>query len=307
MSIVTLMHEMNKHGKRVFNDDKWIDRKLVLFATKGCHQTFEEQINRNRNAFHDIIQVVYDEPDRDISFLEHFKVGVTKANHYDQTDHDSVGYIIKSKTKPEDPKNNKALIGFTGDTRWYYGIEDNYQKCPVICLNIGGVVDIFKDDGDIMLSDLCSDDCNSNIKKVLLRENHLYLPGFYLMAKKLDKKNHKLLILSELCEEMKGGLRTDLSGRLYDDLEIPVIPEDIGLTVILDGRKQGYIVCKACNSPQSPKRPKHKNIVPVETDKDNAIIYLCRKHYNQLKEGYVLPKINELEFDIHEKRKPLNT
>lgn len=307
MSIITLVHEMNKCGERVFTDGKWKKRKLVLFMTEGCHQTFAEQLNGSEEEFCDIIRV--NQNDKEVygknAFLNHFKLTATKANHDDLTDYDSVGYVICDK------KDN-PLIGFTGDTQWYYSIEEKYEDCPVICMNIGGVIDIFKKP-ELKLSDLCEKEDKehiNNIKTILLRENHLYLPGFYLMAKELaNKKKPKLLIISELCEEMKGGLRTDLAKKISEALsetlsgklnKTSVLPEDIGLTVILDKRKKGHVFCKVCQAAHSPKK-----ITPVETDKDNAIVYLCDKHYDELKEGYYLPKINELELDENELRKPL--
>ncbi len=306
MSIMTLVHEMNKCGERVFTDGKWKKRKLVLFMTDGCHQNFAEQINGSKEEFYDIIRV--NQNDKEIygenAFLNRFKLKVTKANHGDLTDYDSVGYVIYDK------KDN-PLIGFTGDTQWYHGIEEKYKDCPVICMNIGGIVDIFKKP-ELKLSDLCKKEDKkhiNNIKTILLRENHLYLPGFYLMADKLaNKKKPKLLIISELCEEMKGGLRTDLAKKISEALsetlstklnKTSVLPEDIGLTVVLDKRK-GHVFCRVCQSAHPPKK-----IVPVETDKDNAIVYLCNKHYDELKEGYYLPKINELELDENELRNPL--
>ena len=300
MPIMSLVHEMNVRGKRVFSDGKWKDGKLVLFMTEGCHQNFAEQLNGSEEEFCDIIRV--NQNDKEVygenAFLNNFKLKVTKANHNDLTDYDSVGYIISDN-------NGKPLLGFTGDTQWYYGIEEQYEDCPVICMNIGGVVGIFKE-GNIMLSDLTQDKDKTyhNMKKILLRENHLYLPGFYLMAKRLTNLKQRLLIISELCEEMKGGLRTDLAGKMREESGIPVLPEDIGLTVILDNNKEdnktGHVLCKICQSEHPPEK-----ILAVETDKDNAIIYLCNYHYNQLKEGYSLPKINELELDVNELRKPL--
>lgn len=150
---------------------------------------------------------------------------------------------------------------------------------------------------------------------------------------KEQKEKPELLILSELCEEMKGGLRTDLAEKMWEAVGIPVLPEDIGLTVLLgqgkssdtnvrsficnhidllkkplkqNDSKVGSVVCKACNSLKNPlDKDKKKNIVAVETNRDNAIVYLCKKHYNQLKEESILPKINELELDLNELRKPL--
>ena len=170
-------------------------------------------------------------------------------------------------------------------------------------MNIGGVIDIFKKP-ELTLSDLCDENDKpkneKNIKTILLRENHLYLPGFYLMAEGLKRKGcpPKLLILSELCEEMKGGLRTDLASKINEELHIPSLPEDIGLTVVLNKRfKKGHVLCKVCQSVHPPK-----NIIPVETDRDNAIVYLCKEHFNQLKEENILPKINKLEIDANELR-----
>ncbi len=295
MAIVSLAHEMNQKGKRIFKNNKWKERKLILFIAEGCHQNFAMQIMRNKDKFHDVIRVKLNTPPYggEGNFLEHFKLEATKANHADQSDHDSVGYIIKNE-------EGKELIGFTGDTRWFNTIEDKYKRCPVICMNIGGVIDIFKEP-EIKLSDLCDKDEKHirNIRKILLRENHLYLPGFLLMAKKFSRQEQKLLILSELCEEMKGGLRTDFAEEISRELTIPVLPEDIGLTVILDPAKV-KVFCKVCNSARAPNE-----IVPVETAKDNALVYLCEEHYNQLKEGSLLPKVNELEMDANELRKPL--
>ena len=299
MSIMTLVREMNKRGKRVFGNSKRPDRKLVLFMTEGCHQNFAEQLNRNTETFKDIIEVKQGSNENygEDAFLNCFKLTVTKANHNDLADYDSVGYVISDNS-------GKPLLGFTGDTQWYYGIEEQYKDCPVICMNIGGVVDIFKKP-EIKLSDICNKDDTehiSNIKTILLRENHLYLPGFYLMAKKFNKKQ-KLLIISELCEEMKGGLRTDLAKKISGDIKIPILPEDIGLTVVLNNKKNkktGNVFCKICQSEHPPKE-----IVAVETDKDNAIIYLCQYHYNKLKEGSSLPKINELKLDANELHNPL--
>lgn len=125
------------------------------------------------------------------------------------------------------------------------------------------------------------------------------------MARKLNKKYQKLLIISELCEEMKGGLRTDLakkiSGALIKNLnKIPVLPEDIGLTAILDSSKKGNVFCKICNEDHPAEE-----IVAVETDRDNAIVYLCRDHYKRLRESHSLPKINELKLDAAELGNPL--
>jgi len=292
---------MNKRGERVFKD-KWKNRKLVLFMTEGCYQNFAEQIRRSTESFNDIIRVNKDTsyPDEGKKpFLESFRLKAQKANHEDQSDHDSVGYIIGDE-------GGHKLIGFTGDTQWYHHIENRYMECPVICMNIGGVVDIFKEP-EIKLSDLCDKDDPehiNNIKTILLRENHLYLPGFYLMARRLlsIKKTTKttLLIISELCEEMKGGLRTDLADKISKALYVPVLPEDIGLTVRLDKKKAGHVLCKVCQSFHEPEK-----IVPVETDRDNAIVYLCKDHYRQMREEYSIPKINELELDLNELRKPI--
>lgn len=297
MSIVTLVHEMNEKGKRIFRNGQWMERKLVLLIAEGCYQFYAEQIRRYKDSFQDVIRMKQNslEGNDKQKLFKYFRLKATKANHYDQSDHDSVGYLIKDNIGNE-------LIGFTGDTRWYNNIEQAYIKYPVICMNLGAVVDIFKKP-EIMLSDLCNKNDDKQIKKIkqiLLRENHLYLPGFYLMARKFYKDKQKLLILSELCEEMKGGLRTDLSEKLTKKLDVPVLPEDIGLTVILNTIKKGYVLCRACNT---AKRPDH--IVPVETDKDSAIVYLCKDHYNQLKESYILPQINKLEMDVNELRKPL--
>ena len=189
-------------------------------------------------------------------------------------------------------------------------------------MNIGGVVDIFKE-GDTMLSDLAKRNKNNDhrkfMEKILVTENHLYLPGFYLLAKGIVRQHRRkgnLFILSELCEEMKGGLRIDLAENLREELNgsdlpednnaedyVSVLPEDIGLTVILDNCEEGEaqikVICKVCNSGWEPK-----NIKAVETDRDNAIVYLCKDHYRQMREGYSIPKINEFELDLNELRKP---
>lgn len=299
MSIVTLIHEMNEKRKRIYKKEN--KRKLLLWIAEGGHQFYAEQIKRYRESFKNVMRIKVEKlPDTDE--LTYFKVEAKEAKHYDQSDHDSVGYVIKNK-------RGHSLIGFTGDTRWYSGIEEKYNKCPVVCMNLGGVIDLFKKP-ELKLSDLCIKNnlgkYEENIKKILLRENHLYLPGFYLMAKKLDKKRQKLIILSEICEEMKGGLRTDITKKMTEDLGITVLPEDIGLTVILKNEKkkknkyrEGYVVCRVCNEPRDNKK---NNIVAVETKRDNAIIYLCKKHYDKLKEENVISDISELKMDDNEIR-----
>ena len=76
MSIVTLVHEMNKNGKRVFGDSKWEEKKLILFITEGCHQNFATQIMRSKEIFHDIIRVKQGEDYKkeDIRFLKYFQL-----------------------------------------------------------------------------------------------------------------------------------------------------------------------------------------------------------------------------------------
>lgn len=328
MSIITLVHEMNKRGKRVFKT-QWEDTKLVLFMTEGCYYKYEKQIGHESiKSFRDIIKVKCRDPEYGKNdYLKEFTLHVTKALHDDQTDHDSVGYIIMDKM-------SRPLIGFTGDTQWYPNIDKEYQidnrGCPVLCMNIGGVVDIFKE-GDTMISNLAKHNNNNDhrkfMEKILVTENHLYLPGFYLLAKEIvtqTPREQKLFILSELCEEMKGGLRIDLAEKLAERLgeekigsvlsedngseppkyNVAVLPEDIGLTVLLDNENGSEVhlevMCKVCNSGHEPK-----HIKAVETNKDSAIVYLCKEHYNQLKEESILPKINELEIDVNELRKPL--
>lgn len=296
MSIITLVHEMNKRGKRVFRDGKWAEKKLVLFMTDGSFFKFEEEINNPniRDAFRDVVRIKKDEEYGENTFLNIFRIRVTKAIHNDLTDYDSVGFIITDRI-------GANLIGFTGDTQWFNGIEEIYKDCPIVCMNIGGVVDIFKK-GNIMLSDLSkeSSQCFDNIRNILISENHLYFPGFYLVAKGLSKSKQKLLIISELCEELKGGLRTDLAERICGEIGIPVLPEDIGLTVRADESHAGHVLCKACQSFHEPQE-----IIPIETVKENATTYLCKRHYNELRENHYLPRISELELDVNELRKPL--
>lgn len=229
-AILGLFNEMNKRGRKRIH--VWKEQKIYVVSTAGCFEHFATDIKDSKDFFRDTIVA---DPCNNYTphpiKLDHFVIEPAPAFHKDLRGKNCMGVVIK--TKEEIP-----LIGFTGDTVWTKTLAERYNNCPVMCINIGGIIDVRKDD--------CFErvfDEPENVKKLICKENHLYLPGLMLLLEEFTKEGKlQMVIISEIGEELKGGLREDLAQRIKDyshafickkSYPVQVLAEDIGLTIEL--------------------------------------------------------------------------
>lgn len=241
-AIITLFNETNKRGKKRIHG--WEDHKMLVFSTAGCFSRFAADIAEEevRKLFKDTI-VVSPKDSKPLDLLNNFIIKPVPAYHKDLSRMDCMGIIIEGR-------GGVPLIGFTGDTMWTKDLAKNYKYCPVMCINLGGVIDVRKED--------CFEKVFANgesIKKLICKENHLYLPGFMLLSEELINEGYlQMIVISEIGEELKGGLREDLAQRVKDYFEkrmgypdLCVLAEDIGLTISLPASRGGLrIKCDKC-------------------------------------------------------------
>jgi len=241
-AIMGLFNETNKRGKKRIHD--WENHKTYVFATAGCFNRFAPDIidEEGRKFLKDTI-VVSPKDNKPLKLLNNFIIKPTPAYHKDLSRMDCIGLIIEDK-------HGVPLIGFTGDTMWTKDLAKNYKYCPIMCINLGGLIDVREDDCFEKIFDE-----PENIKKLICKKNHLYLPGFMLLIEGLiNEGNLQMIVISEIGEELKGGLREDLAQRVKDYFEkqmgypdLCVLAEDIGLTVSLPACKGGLrIKCDKC-------------------------------------------------------------
>lgn len=116
-------------------------------------------------------------------------------------------------------------IGYTSDTKYTDAIGEFFSECDVMIANIS----------------------ETNIDDLLLRrrkKNHLGIYGVYSLIRK-NKKNNITCILAEFWGGL-GDIRIETAEVLRKyliDLEVDLLPSDIGLTLFLDNRTY---LCSSC-------------------------------------------------------------
>jgi ribonuclease BN (tRNA processing enzyme) len=223
----------------------------------------------------------------------------TRAYHEDYTDiSDSYGFIIDIKSNSSDGKNDLSF-GYTGDTKWvdedlYFKESDvasQYKDCNVLLFHIGSLIDHKKGKKFINYNNE-KDRKNraDNCIKLIRKENHPYLMGTIRFLKKLGypeitstcKGNHKLILLGEFGEELRGGIRTDLVKRFQGDAPShwPIVPVDVGFDVLLyeyststkkDSKGGFKFLCALCDE--------HRPIEVIDYfrfGQDEAIFHICK-------------------------------
>ncbi|MBU4184871.1 MAG: GDP-mannose 4,6-dehydratase, partial [Proteobacteria bacterium] len=117
MSIITLVHEMNKRGKRVFKK-QWKNTKLVLFMTEGCYYKYEKQIGHESiKSFRDIIKVKCGKEYGEITalgairLLESIRKTNNKIKFYQASSLEIFGGSKKSPQNEETCPNPKSPYG----------------------------------------------------------------------------------------------------------------------------------------------------------------------------------------------------
>lgn len=237
-TILTLFHE---HRKKSNNKEK----KLLICMTEGCFYRYQQIIDRNKDMILDVVIMKADKLyDKLPGIQDHFEIKTTKSLHDDLTDIDSIGYIFSSKKNP--------LIGFTGDTKWWSGLREQYSNLEIVSINLGGIIKADKINIPRELLDV-GEKSSGLIEKMIREENHLYWPGFADLVNSFNKA--KLVILAEIPEEMKGNLKIDMANQLTRVVKknIKFLPEDIGLTIRLKDGDGAGVQCISCKEFVAPK------------------------------------------------------
>ncbi len=237
----------------------------------------------------------------------------TKAWHDDQTAHDSIGLTISCGGAVLGIDENKEIsVGFVGDTRYEKDLYRQFQGCNVVVAHLGGAVpDTWYQryhresrEEQKRMEQRCS--TRTELFEIMREKDHLYLPGIvrFLCDLRRDKKSRNstntesetppspLVVLSEFGEELRGGLRVDLAGRLSPapgaavgslecDTSAPkgaeapglsralrVIPCDVGLRIDVSNRR---VFCCVCHRYVDSSKIKAKSVLPGE----EAIAYVC--------------------------------
>ena len=235
------------------------------------------------------------------------------AWHSDGTKHDSIGVEIRF---------GEHRLGILSDSRYHQALHEGYENCGTIVAHLGGLLEetqyagfhrllgkeretfwsnhLHGEECDVEDGKDCSED---SFKRILQKENHLYLPGICRFicdlvppggegqTKKLKSNNAPgkgakvlpIFVLSEFGEELRGGLRTNLTQRLEDCLlreadhgggnncgekRTRVIPCDVGLRIDI---QEGRIFCSICHRYVEPAKISPKSVLPGE----EALAYVC--------------------------------
>jgi hypothetical protein len=166
----------------------------------------------------------------------HIEIRPTKAYHEDYSDvSDSFGYIINRRLNG----GHAFSFGYTGDTKWHEDLLQQYSHCEVVCIHLGALIESEDSrDEKNRFSYYKGPQCDDLLRK----KGHPYLFGLLRFLKEIKEKDyqHRLLLLSEFGEELKGGIRIDLVHRINKILapgKRQCLPVDIGLNVKLADSK----------------------------------------------------------------------
>lgn len=243
--LITLFREMNIRA--LDKNPRWVQRKVTVIATSCCFNHFYHTLKDSKEYIKDVIVVDPDRnPCKELIIGDSFQIKAIPACHKDlQEDSNCVGIIINNST-------GEKLIAFTGDTVWKPELKNHLKDYPVVCVNMGALIDIRKGDSfEEIFYQKDSDKTKEEIKKLIYKENHLYLPGTISLLDELSKSRTNLAIVGELGEELKSGVREDLFKRFNEFFKnrlFKIAIEDIGLTVSWEGTRP-YIRCTKCKKP----------------------------------------------------------
>ena len=231
---------------------------------KGKQYTDYEAVNPGANA--------KEQWDNGGTMYPKVEIKPTQAYHDDFSGYsDSFGFKIEVTTAEE--QNEKVRFGYTGDTKWVYpeiydpikttkrnekriikDIAHQYADCDTVVVHLGSLVDM-DHESDPPTFDQYKKTCKARMhdkcEKQVRKRNHPYLVGMLrLLATMRSNQNEardqsiKLILLGEFGEELRGGIRIDLSDRFTRnykkdggdglvDAKMMVFPVDVGITIRL--------------------------------------------------------------------------
>lgn len=182
----------------------------------------------------------------------------TRAYHDDHMEKsDSYGFLFDFFVSNSSGKDRKPFcLGYTGDSKWvgddlynsgcprksncsrktdgkctWQNTAEQYKECDVLLTHLGSLID-HKQGGEFKAYG-SSEEC----EKLIREKNHPYLMGMirFLRTLRNISAKKKLILIGEFGEELRGGIRTDLMGRLGKGVtpSWPVLPVDVGLDICL--------------------------------------------------------------------------
>lgn len=246
--------------------------KVEAFLSLGAFRRLESLLESYRDVFKDAVVM-------DVGRIYDSAMGVRihamQAAHRDLSDlpgsegADALGVLLEL---PDD----RGRIAVPSDTKWDPCVARsvaNDEGCRVVCLHLGSIIP----DRGFQLSDYY--DSKKTSQEVLLKKQHLYLPGVLWFLEELagrhtSKERPRLVLLSEFGEELATGLRVDLAARLQRHIDstfgqkLVVLPADVGLVVDpVDER----ILCSCCRN----RFPWRVRFSPEEHGVTQQIFYVC--------------------------------
>ncbi|MBI4618957.1 MAG: MBL fold metallo-hydrolase [Desulfobacterales bacterium] len=323
-NILTLIRERKNRVREKNNEENGDhcrispqDHRILLAMTEGVFERFSRYLDDEKDYIRDVLVLSAANAPRgnkagknELKLLLdsnndvtcHMKLECNKENkgkislraarawHFDGTDHDSMGVVIEYNVPSKDPYK----LGIIGDTRYIRDdLCDDYKDCDVVVAHLGSLIDkkMYMDmlGSNDKHNSVDNNEFNDKLLKLITKKNHLYLPGLALLICNLQIKSRKfpLFVLSEFGEELRGGLRRDLTLRLSSILAhpdktdktspIPIIPGDVGLRIDIENNK---VFCCICNRYEDPINIKFETVLPDE----ESMAYVCNDCY-ELRRG----------------------
>jgi ribonuclease BN (tRNA processing enzyme) len=308
-----LEHIINNHTLREYLADTYIvdfDRDVKQKETIPFH-FMKNPIMRNPHLDLNYISLMPKIKDREHDNNWEIEIRPTQAYHNDFSEiSDSFGYIVNFREKGGKPLS----VGYTGDTKWYQGIHEQYKDCDVLCIHLGALIRS-EDREKFSEYNKTGNKCDELIE----RKGHPYLFGLLRFLKEIkkgrEKKNYKIgiVLVSEFGEELKGAIRIDFIRRINkifkynnNDDGCICLPVDIGLNVMLAKIKNNNdkseidkvkdIWCSGC---EDFVKAKDVNFRHFGYGRDEALFYFCNTCLKSKPENVIQEKMRSIcEFGI---------
>jgi tetratricopeptide (TPR) repeat protein len=236
--IMDLIHQINKRRNKIENEseENKVKKRIYLLLSKGVYKKFSPYIPDWKEQLKDVILLENNSTWIPPDFP--FEIKAMETAHADLGGVKAIGILVTIK------QDDKILIGFTGDTPWRKNIRDNFKKCDLLCLHMGGIKEWeigYDEDNNKIPFKKCQRMIESEIKQA----NHLLFYGSKDIIDNCEKKN-SLVLVGEFGEELKYGLRADLVEKLTPPRGPLCIPADTGLYLIITDTKDKKIRCDFC-------------------------------------------------------------